>query len=312
MTDNYFFIYYKTIGGLIKFEMKEGKLKKDVKAISIDVGEIYSVSVLHYLDNYFRIYACLSNNKKVIIFDIDLKKEELRKNKNEISKPGSGHFIKTIEIFNELVATSDTDYIIDIWIKAQENNNDYFHINNIVLESDISNILSVNSEYFISSHSIKKQIYFYDIKSLSIEKSLDNIDCVSSQDSLLLYDDKYIIINCYKGIAIIYIKTKEFVQYIEDFINSEEYYRKEFILHSNNNIYVMYINRVIEKNSEANESFDNGDKKYEIKLFVLKYIDYSFQIIEEFKIFEGEEDLHLTCINDNEQFLFSKSIYWLK
>ena len=72
----------------------------------------------------------------------------------------------------------------------------------------------------------------------------------------------------------------------------------------------MYLNRIMEKDSEENES--NDDIKYEIKIFVLKYKDYSFQIIAEFDMFYGTEDLHLTYINDNEFLLFGKNIYWLK
>ena len=63
-----------------------------------------------------------------------------------------------------------------------------------------------------------------------------------------------------------------------------------------------------QNNIEENESVDNGDKKYEIKLFVLKYRDYSFQIIKEFKKIDWEEDLYLTYTNNDQLLLFGKSI----
>ena len=71
---------------------------------------------------------------------------------------------------------------------------------------------------------------------MSIKKSLDNIDCLSTQDSLLLFNDQYIIINCKKGFALIYIKTKELVQYIEDYI--DKYETKEFFLNFYGNIII--------------------------------------------------------------------------
>ena len=211
ITDNYFFTNSKENVLLIKYEIKKDKLIKKVKAKRAFLSKIYSVSIFHNLDNNYTIYACLSDNKKVVIFDIDLVNRILSIKDNEISKPGSGNFLKAIELNKDLIATSDNDFIIDIWIKDQENNNGYSHINNIKLESNISNILSVNSEYFISSHRQKRLINFYDIKSLSIEKSLNNINCTKGQDSLLLFDNKYIIINCLKGFAFISIKTKELV-----------------------------------------------------------------------------------------------------
>ena len=126
----------------------------------------------------------------------------------------------------------------------------------------------------------------------------------------MLYDNKYIIINCCKGFAIIYIKTKELVQYIEDFLGLK-YGEKEFILNSkNSSIYIIY------KNDEEDDSSESDcvriKKQYEIKIFVLKYIDGSFQIVEEYEKFENRENLHLFYIDDDRLLLFDKNIYMLK
>ena len=226
----------------------------------------------------------------------------------EINKPGTGHFLKAIELNNDLIATFDNDNVIDIWIKDQENISGYTNINNITLDFTISNILSVNNDYFISSHSNKSLICFYDINNFSIVKTLNNIDCTRDLDSLLLYDNKYIIINCFKGFAIIYIKTKELVQLIEDLIGIQNFSSKEFILNSNNNnIYIKYKNKIIVEDSEY------FDLKYEIEIFVLKYIDGSFQIVEKYEQFqEEEENLKLNYINDESLMLYDKNIYILK
>ena len=290
--------------------MSKDKFIKKIKAKTAFLPKIYSVSVFHNSDNNYTIYACLSDNKKVAIFDIDLSSQILSLNNNEISKPGSGHFLKAIKLNNELVATSDNDNIIDIWIKDQENDKGYSHINNIIFNNEVSNILSVNSEYFISSHREKKVINFYDIQSLSIVKSLKKIESIKGQDSLLLYDNKYIIINCYKGFAIVYVKTKELVQFIEDFLGLK-YGKKEFILNSkNSSIYIIYKND--EEDDDSESDCVRIKKQYEIKIFVLKYIDGSFQIVEEYEKFENRENLHLSYIDDDRLLLFDKNIYMLK
>ena len=223
---------------LVKYKVKDNKIIGNIKSEKSFISEIYSISVFDNLDNNYTIYVCLLYNKIVNIFSFDLENYVLSKSKDKISKPDSGHFKKAIQIPNEVVVTSDDDYIIDIWIKDQENENGYSHLNNILLENDITDILSVNSEYFISSNNYDRQIYFYDIKSLSIEKTLNNIDCLNSINSLFLFNDDYIIISCRNGFALIYIKTKEFIQYIEDYI--KKYKKKEFFLDSNNDIYINF------------------------------------------------------------------------
>ena len=308
ITDNYFFNYSSKKIELIKFEIINNKFIQSIKAKKTFFSKIRNASVYKNLDNTYTIYACLSNNKKVAIIDIDLINHKLIMSNKEINKPGTGHFLKAIELNNDLIATFDNDNVIDIWIKDQENISGYTNINNITLDFTISNILSVNNDYFISSHSNKSLICFYDINNFSIVKTLNNIDCDRDLDSLLLYDNKYIIINCSKGFAVIYIKTKELVQLIEDLIGIQNFSSKEFILNSNNNnIYIKYKNEIIVEDSEY------LDVKYEIEIFVLKYIDGSFQIVEKYEQFqEEEENLKLNYINDESLMLYDKNIYILK
>ena len=175
--------------------------------------------------------------KKITIFNLDFENYVLSKSKDKISKQGMGYFKKAIQLSDELVATSDDDHNIDIWIKAELKDEGYFHLISIILYHEISDILSVNSESFISSQNYDNRIYFYDIESLSIEKSIKNIPCLNSENSLFLFQDEYIIVNCVNGFARIYIKTKEFVQLIEDYLS--RYDKKELYLDSNNYIYVI-------------------------------------------------------------------------
>ena len=216
MTDEYFFKYSNNDEKMQIVKYEVNNLKKIVETIKAETTFEYHIikaSVYDNLDNTYKIYACLNNKKRVAIFNFDLNNCKLEKSDTEIIKSGFGfgHFKKAIQLPNELVATSDDDNEIDIWIKDKENDDGYTHLNNIILDYDIADILSVNSEYFISSHCNEKKINYYDIESLSIKKSLDNIDCLSKQDSLLLFNVQYIIINCKKGFALIYIKTKELV-----------------------------------------------------------------------------------------------------
>ena len=70
--------------------------------------------------------------------------------KDKISKSGDEVFKKAIQLPNGYVITYDYDGI-DIWIKDQLNDDGYSHLKNIILENHITDILSVNSEYFVSS-----------------------------------------------------------------------------------------------------------------------------------------------------------------
>ena len=253
ISDNYFFKYSEIERKvkIVKYKIKDNKIIEDIKAEKTFTSRIYDVSIFNNLDNTYTIYACLSNNKTITVFNFDSENYVLSNSEDKIYKPENGHFKKIIQLPHEFVVTSDDDYYIDIWIKEQETGEKYSYLKDIKLKHDISDILFVNSEYFISSQNYDKKIYFYDIKSLSIEKSLNNIDCSHTQNSLFIFNEEYIIISCEKGFALIYIKTKEFIQYIEDYIN--KYEKKELYLDSNNLIYIKYFYSYEEGESDSND-----------------------------------------------------------
>ena len=311
ISDNYFFKYSEIERKvkIVKYKVKDNKIIEDIKAEKTFSSRIYDVSIFNNLDNTYTIYACLSNNKTITVFNFDSENCVLSNSEDKIYKPENGHFKKIIQLPHELVVTSDDDYYIDIWIKEQETGEKYSYLKDIKLKHDISDILFVNSEYFISSQNYDKKIYFYDIKSLSIEKSLNNIDCLATQNSLFVFNDEYIIISCEKGFALIYIKTKEFVQYIEDYIN--KYEKKELYLDSNNVIYIKYF-----YSYKEGESDNSDDDVYtiinEIEIFTVIFINFSFQIIKKYENIHPKGNLHLTCINHNNLMLWDKKVYLLE
>ena len=313
ITDDHFFKYSnedKKVQ-LVKYEVNN--LDKIVEKIKVEQkfrDSIYGVTVHNNLDNIHNIYACLNNHKKVAIFTFDSKNHIFGKHKITIIKMGSGYFKKAIQLSNDLVATFDNDNEIDIWTKDQEKDGRYTHLNNISSFDDITDILSVNSEFFISSHYDDEKIKFYDIESLTIKKTLNKVDCVSTKDSLLLLDDQYIIINCRKGFALIYIKTKELVQYIEDYINN--YKIKEFIKDIGNNIIIMYINNNHPEYYSENSEDEIVVFHKEINIFDTRFNGQFFQILANWSNnVETTETLHLTCMSKY-LMLWDKKVYLLK
>ena len=309
--DNYFLKYSKKNFQLIKYEVKDDNIIEEINAEKQFSFNIYSISICDNLDNTFTVYANLSNAKKIIIFNIDLTSYEISKNDYMIKKQGIGQFYKAIQLPNELVATFDNNDIIDIWIKDENNEDDeYLLMKSIPSEDPIYSILYVNPDYFISSH--EDEVQFYDINSLSIEKSLNKIDCFKEINSLALFNE-YIIITCKAGFAVINIKTKELVQYIQDHSYKAIFDHKEIIYNSRNSFYILYKNEIKHYTVDSSESSDEVfDTKYKMKIYKLKFMDYSFQILERYDKFESRENLHLNCINHKNFILWDEKLYLVK
>ena len=196
--------------------------------------KIYSLSN-SINDNH--IYACLLNERKINILEYNLDEKYIKLCDYEIEDEMelNTHFNKCIDISNEYIASCDEDTIC-IWGKEEEKNNNYninvFYedktnetndiiykfpiINRIIINTKTSDLLLVNNEYFISTQPNNCTITFIDIGSLAVEKIIPNIDCYDSINSLFLFKEN-IMINCIGGIAIISLKTKDLVQYIELF-----------------------------------------------------------------------------------------------
>ena len=304
ITDNYFFKHSfddKEIV-VLNYNEKENTFYEIQKTKDIFIYKIYNVTVIDNLDKTYTIYVCLSNNKKIIIYNFDLSSQNLIKSNDKIIKLGIGHFKKVIQLSNEIIATSDSNYGIDVWKKDKGSNTGYSHLTEIVTKEYITDILSVNSDYFITSHYFGKNINFYNIETLSLEKSLNKINCLPTPNTFLKFDNLYIIVNCAKGYPIISIKTKEVVQFIQDYLFV--YNEKELFLNTNNDIYIIY-QEIIDDNSEYDSS-ENIQKI--INIVALKFLD-SFEPFKVYVKIKVKGDLHLICVNDEKIMLSGKKIY---
>ena len=195
--------------------------------------KIYSVSISKENN---QIYACLLNEKRVKIFDYDLKLQEIKINSTEIKDNSPGQFNKCIYIGNNHLATADNEFI-NIWEKKKSGN--ITSLLNINIGNKTSDLIIANENYFISVQPNNKTIIIFDIKSENINqgKIIKSIDSIDSKDCLLKYKE-YIFINCIKGIALFFIKSKEISQYIENFIGLSQY--KQLFLDNRDNLCIIY------------------------------------------------------------------------
>jgi len=315
--DNYFFEYtpkYDEINIMTYDKNKDILTKLEKTKISFK-SKIYSVSLYdNKISNlYYTIYACLGHEKKVVIFNLDLNTGIMKQSKDRLIKYENGHFKKCIQLSSELIATAD-DYCINLWIKNKKSDNGFSSLKELKLGTGVSDILSLNSEFFISSHYFSEKIIFYDIKIIAKEKTISKIDCLDTINSLFLFND-YIIVNCKGGMALICIKTRELIQYIQNF--SETFHDKELYLNIDKNIlFILHkVESDDEDDSEDSEENENEDSNY-INIYVVKYNDGCFQIMDIYdKIDKKNDNLHLMCIhnsNNKDILLWGKKVYLLK
>ena len=242
-----------------------------------------------------KILLCLLNNKKVKIIDYNLDEEIIGLNKNEIidnSLTKINHFFKCIQINKNSFVTSDSDFI-KIWFEHLDH---FEKINQIKIDSLTFDLLLVNDEYFISSQSKIKTLTLYNKDNLEQIKIIPDIDCVDSNHSLFKIKNEYILINCYKGIGLFLIKTKELIQYFEccDLNN------KKISCDDENNIYIISQEK-------------NNTNSFNIKMSIANIIKNEIVFIKEYDEFEtNKENLNITCLNNNIVFLWNKNIYICK
>ena len=271
-----------------------------------------------------QIYLCLLNNKKVLIFDYNLKEKNIKLNKNFIIDEIESdiHFNKCISISKAYLATADNSSII-IWKDDLNNINKYTKFKTITLNDNISDLLSINDECFISSQPRSRLITFYNINSLKQEKIIPDINIIDNKDSLLLFKE-YTIINCRCGLALIFNGTKEYVQYIELKENNYGYNKKciscdnyfytvysEIKEQDYNNYLFIKINgfKINEGNLEKCEDYkdieikveDNIDNSFEI----LSFNKNCFLISNDIKFilytFDNENELSLNSDDEEEE-----------
>ena len=93
----------------------------------------------------------------------------------------NGHFNKCIELSNEYIATAEDECIYLYEINGENKQITKFH-----LDDTISDLLLINNEYFISSQLICETLLYFNIKNLTKENVIKNIDSFNSNKCLLL------------------------------------------------------------------------------------------------------------------------------
>ena len=125
-----------------------------------------------------------------------------------------------------------------------------------------------NNDYLAFNQYYVVSLIFININDdFKVEKEIENIDSIKNANCLFLLKD-FIVVNCLKGLAIISIKTKEMVQYIE---NNIGYKNKTICTDNEDNIYIL-----------------NNSKNLELVKMALS--DGIFVIKEEYKNIELEND----------------------
>jgi hypothetical protein len=202
----------------------------------------------------------LLNRKIIKIFDLDLENESMKLSDEQIKSKASipnDHFNKCIELGNNLLATSD-NYKISIWKK---NRKSFIRRTDIKLFEKPFDLLLVNNEYFVTSLYLTKRVIFISMEKDEIIGEIKDLDTVCSEECLILCKE-YIIVNCIKGFALLSIKTRNLIKYINNF---EGYYNKKlckdtkdylYILDKNNNTSIMKI-KFEEGNLVPIEKYEN-------------------------------------------------------
>ena len=220
-----------------------------------------------------KVYVCLKAQKKIKIYDFikdenDKEKKELKECNEEIKDPNNldGHYNKCIYLNNDYLAVADDDKI-SIWHEnINEFANYYSNISNIDISAETDDLILVNNNYFCGSQSSKHSIIFFDANNFIKEKSVFKINCINSFNCLFLIK-YYVIVNCIDGIAILSSKTKQLVQFIENF--NENKYKKLCV--GNGNLYIL-------------------DYNFNLLIIKMKLYDGTFIVDEKYNLFSKEND----------------------
>jgi len=246
-----------------------------------------------------KILLCLLYNKNVKIIDYNIDEETFDINENEIidnSITRINNFYKCIQINKNNFLTSDSDFI-----KLWSDRSDHFEKSKQIEISALTfDLLLVNDEYFISSQPKIKTLTLYKCKdNLEQVKIIPDIDCIDSSHSLFKIKNEYILINCYKGIGLFFIRTKELTQYFECFDSNNI----KFSCDDKNNIYII--------SQKTIHSFLSTS--YQIKMSIANIIDNEIVFIKEYDEFETKkENLNITCLNQNIVLLWNNDSFICK
>ena len=247
--------------------------------------KIYTISLS--LDKKI-IYGCLSDKKIVKFFYFDENSFLMDNQEIHDNEDINSHFNKCIQLTEKYLATADNKFI-KIW---KNNNKEQLEIEKkIAIKSKTSDLLLVNDEYFISSQPNKKTIIIININTFEISKTILNVDCIDSLNSLFSLQN-FVIINCIKGIQLLFKETREIIQNIENFDNESK--NKELYVY-NNRLYIL----------------DNYSSFIKLSLFELN--DGLLEKIQEYeKTKIDDNNLKIMVMSEKEICLLGKKMYILK
>ena len=276
------FIVYSNIANSIKIFTKENEEDDYEKSDELDID--YQIWSFNYSPEYKKIFACLFGNKQVIIFDYDStnKTLELTDDIIEIKHQDNSHFNKCLCINNNLLITID-ECSAYLWSKKDLKSKKFINLKKFAFDGTIYDICLINNKCSLISQNSK--LTFINTENGNPEKVIKNIDCIKEINSLILIND-FVLVNCKDGIALISIKTKEMVQFIENWKNFKE---KKIAKSFENNIYVL------------NNS---------LEIYEFDFIDCNLNLFKKIKVDKTINDETQTEIDD-ESINFSKCNFFI-
>ena len=140
---------------------------------------------------------------------------------------------------------------------------------------------------------MEKVITFFDYTNLSLIRNITNIDFIDTQDIFFLFQD-FIITNFKPGILLISAKTKQIIQFIENFGSIPN--TKEIYCDNEESLYISY---------KIGVSF--------MRIIKLKMNNGAFEKDKEYAEIEtNEKEPKIFGINDEDIIIWGKAVYLLK
>ena len=258
------------------------------------IDEIKSVTLISKLN---LLLICVANSKKVRFINYDLNKKILINSRelidNTLDNTLNNFFNKCIMLSEKLYVTADACYI-KIW-KEDEDNKNILIFNTKKINADTCDLLLINDGNFISCQYNIKTLTIFDSNLKEIKK-ITNIDCINSNNCLFKIQEKYIVIQCLKGLCLFLIDTKEIIQYFV--VNTEKICFDEI-----NCFYTFEVSNV-----SGGSIFSNLETK--VRLIRIKFEKGTFEVEKEDKEYKIEYKIKdIIYPNDKKIYLNGTNLY---
>ena len=240
--------------------------KKDIDNNDIDKLTIsklkFNKRICHLSssNDFNKIYACLYETKSVQIFNYNINDKTLSFSDEFITLFEKGHFTKCIYLEKNLLSTI-CDNSIFFWSLNNNQSKNYINTQTRIFQKKIYDICKLNNQYL--AFTLQSNLICFNLETYVVDKNIPNLDCIKDIDTILIISD-FIFVNFEKGIAIIFIKTMEKIQYIE---NYETWNEQKIITKSLNNEVCVF------------NEYDEGSS-----IYVFNLIEKDITLAEIFKI----------------------------